>query len=110
MTDKEIYESQEDVISNLEVYGISESMIASGYPMSTEIGELSEPSLALDVYCFCGYDDEMYTNSGKGHPYAEITLDDFPAETLRNAVVRAKNLGKAPLGSGHDNYLNGIVA
>ena len=29
---------------------------------------------------------------------------------MRNAVVRAKRLGKAPIGSGHDNYLNGIVA
>lgn len=110
MTDKEIYESQEDVISNLEVYGISESMIASGYPMSTEIGELSEPSLALDVYCFCGYDDEMYTNSGKGHLYAENCVGEFPDNLLKNTVARAKHLGKAPLGSGHDNYLNGIVA
>lgn len=110
MTDKEIYESQEDVISNLNTFGITDSMWASGYPMSTEIGDLFDPSLALDVYCFCGYDDVMYSASGKGHPYAENSIDVFPAETLRNAVVRAKRLGKAPLGSGHDNYLNGIIA
>lgn len=36
MTDKEIYESQEDVISNLNVFGVTDSMWASGYPMSTE--------------------------------------------------------------------------
>lgn len=110
MTDKEIYESQEDVISNLNTFGITDSMWASGYPMSTEIGYLFDPSLALGVYCFCGHDDVMYSASGKGHPYTEDSIDVFPAETLRNAVVRAKRLGKTPIGSGHDNYLNGIVA
>ena len=110
MTDKEIYESQEDVISNLNTFGITDSMWASGYPMSTEIGDLFDPSLALDIYCFCGHDDVMYSASGKGHPYAMDSIDVFPAETLRNAVVRAKRLGKSQVGSGHDNYLNGIVA
>ena len=110
MTDKEIYESQEVVISNLNTFGITDSMWASGYPMSTEIGDIFDPSLALDVYCFCGYDDVMYSASGKSHPYAMDSIDVFPAETLRNAVVRAKRLGKSQVGSGHDNYLNGIVA
>lgn len=109
MIDKEIYESQEDVISNLNVFGVTDSMWASGYPMSTELGDLFDSSFALDVYCF-GYDDKMYSNSGQGHTCAENCINEFPAELLRNTVVRAKRLGKAPLGSGHDNYLNGCVA
>lgn len=110
MTDKEIYESQEDVISNLNVFGVADSMWASGYPMSTEIGDLFDPSLVLDVYCFCGYDDVTHSDSGEGHPCAENSIDVFSDETLRNAVARAERLGKSPLGSGHDNYLNGCVA
>lgn len=92
MTDKEIYESQEDVISNLEVYGVSESMIASGYPMSTEIGDIDEPSQELVYYCLYEYDK------------------DSSDKQMQNVVARAERLGKSPLGSGHDNYLNGCVA
>lgn len=92
MTDKEIYESQEDVISNLNIFGVADSMWASGYPMSTEIGDIDEPSQALIYYC-------LYEND-----------KDSSDKQIRNAAVRAERLGKSPLGSGHDNYLNGIVA
>ena len=92
MTDKEIYERQEDVISNLNIFGIADSMWASGYPMSTEIGDLDEPSQSLTYYCL--YRDDK----------------DSQYKTIQNAVARAERLGKAPLGSGHDNYLNGCVA
>ena len=92
MTDKEIYERQEDVIGNLNVFGVTDSMWASGYPMSTEIGYLDEPSQSLTYYCL--YRDDK----------------DSQDKTIQNAVARAERLGKAPLGSGHDNYLNGCVA
>lgn len=92
MTDKEIYERQEDVISNLNVFGIADSMWASGYPMSTEIGDLDEPSQYLTYYCIYKY------------------CADNQDKTIQNAVARAERLGKSPLGSGHDNYLNGCVA
>lgn len=92
MTDKEIYERQEDVISNLNIFGLTDSMWASGYPMSTEIGDLEEPSQSLAYYCLYKYDrDSQY-------------------KTMQNAAARAERLGKSPLGSGHDNYLNGCVA
>ena len=92
MTDKEIYERQEDVISNLNIFGLTDSMWASGYPMSTEIGDLDEPSQSLIYYCL--YRDDK----------------DSQDKTIQNAVARAERLGKSPLGSGHDNYLNGCVA
>ena len=92
MTDKEIYERQEDVISNLNIFGLTDSMWASGYPMSTEIGDLDEPSQSLIYYCL--YRDDK----------------DSQDKTIQNAVARAERLGRSPLGSGHDNYLNGCVA
>ena len=92
MTDKEIYERQEDVISNLNIFGLADSMWASGYPMSTEIGDLDEPSQSLTYYCL--YRDDK----------------DSQDKTIQNAAARAERLGKSPLGSGHDNYLNGCVA
>ena len=92
MTDKEIYERQEDVISNLNIFGLADSMWASGYPMSTDIGDLDEPSQSLTYYCL--YRDDK----------------DSQDKTIQNAAARAERLGKSPLGSGHDNYLNGCVA
>lgn len=92
MTDKEIYERQEDVISNLNIFGLADSMWASGYPMSTEIGDLDEPSQSLTYYCLYKCDK------------------DSQDKTIQNAAVRAERLGRSPLGSGHDNYLNGCVA
>ena len=92
MTDKEIYERQEDVISNLKIFGLADSMWASGYPMSTEIGDLDEPSQSLTYYCLYKY------------------YKDSQDKAIQNAVARAERLGKATLGSGHDNYLNGCVA
>lgn len=92
MTDKEIYERQEDVISNLNIFGLADSMWVSGYPMSTEIGDIDEPSQELIYYC-------LYEND-----------KDSSDKQIQNAAARAERLGRSPLGSGHDNYLNGCVA
>ena len=92
MTDKEIYERQEDVISNLNIFGLADSMWASGYPMSTEIGDLEGPSQSLAYYCLYKYHE------------------DSQDKTIQNAAARSERLGRSPLGSGHDNYLNGCVA
>lgn len=109
MTDKEIYESQADVISNLKVYGISESMIASGYPMLSNNGDDFDTyyqAQAIDTYFEVEKNEENYDYVRKFLPEnAALTLDE-----VKKAINRSKKLGKAPLGSGHDNYLNGIVA
>ena len=60
------------IVRNVCVYGLNESITASGYPM------LKEPPRS-----FWGY-----------------SKDD---------TERAKKLGHAPIGSGHDNFLKGIV-
>ena len=109
MTDKEIYESQEDVISNRCVYGISESMIASGYPMLSNNGDdfdIYYQAQAIDTYFDVEKNEDNYDYVRKFFPEnAALTLDE-----VKKAINRSKKLGKAPLGSGHDNYLNGIVA
>lgn len=109
MTDKEIYESQEDVISNRYVYGISKSMVASGYPMLSNTGDDFDTyyqARAIDTYFNVEQNEENYDYVRELFPEnAVLTLDE-----VKKAINRSKKLGKAPLGSGHDNYLNGIVA
>lgn len=68
-------------IKNFKIYGLEESIIRSGYPMQTR-----EPNNL--------YDDE-------GHVIGE--------EGSNKDYTRAKKLAKVPPGSGHDNFLKGII-
>lgn len=68
------------LVSNVRVYGLDESIIASGYPML-------EKALT----------EEEFENRIK--EYQENNTGD----------KRAKNLGNVDIGTGHDNYLNGVV-
>ena len=67
-------------IKNVKVYGLEESIIRSGYPMQTE-----EPE-NLD----------LYDGDGKQAYF----LGD---------IKRTKKLAKTPIGSGHNNFLKGII-
>lgn len=58
-------------VKDLRVYGLDESVVASGFPMMLKAKELNEGS------------NKDYT--------------------------RAKKLAGVPIGSGHDNFLNGII-
>lgn len=66
-------------IDNARVYGLEESIIASGYPMQVSTCEMAHKS--------------QVTNK-------VISEDDYK---------RARHLGKAVPGSGHDCYLKGII-
>ena len=66
-------------IFNVRVYDLTESVIASGYPMSTEVKSIED-----------------------------MTSEEFN-DTLPNHFERARKLGKTPNGSGHDNFLKGIL-
>lgn len=108
MTDKEIYESQEDVISNRCVYGISKSMVASGYPMLINTGDDFDTyyqARAIDTYFNVEKSDENYDYVRELFPENAV----LPLDEVKKMINRSKKLGKSPLGSGHDNYLNGIV-
>lgn len=64
-------------VFNVRVYGLEESLIASGYPMVADnIGEM-------------------------------LGLDDATLEDICNK--RGNKLGSVPTGTGHDNFLKGIV-
>ena len=66
-------------VDNARVYGLDESIIASGYPMQTYTVDLDE----LEIL-----DEEVIT---------------------KKDLKRAKHLGNAVAGSGHDCFLKGIV-
>lgn len=66
-------------VSNARVYGLDESIIASAYPMLTNTVEMTDNS-----------------------PITNLVISD-------KDMKRAKHLGNAIPGSGHDCYLKGII-
>ena len=66
-------------IENVSVYGLEQSIIRSGYPM--HVGEPEDLSMILQ---------QQWNNS-------------------ENHKNRAKKLAKTPVGSGHNNFLKGII-
>lgn len=80
-------------ISNVKVYGLEESIIASGYPM------LSKPHTEIEFL------DKLWDVNS-------VLFDENRKEDLTWAEKRiktAKHLGHAGLGEGHSNYLSGIT-
>lgn len=76
-------------IKNVKVYGLEESIMASGYPMQTgepiDLEDIFDPAVSkLNNYLYAGTDDSK-------------------------DAVRAKKLAKTPIGSGHSNFLKGII-
>ena len=76
-------------IKNVKVYGLEESIMASGYPMQTgepiDLEDIFDPAVSkLNNYLYAGTDDSK-------------------------DAVRAKKLAKTPIGSGHNNFLKGII-
>ena len=67
-------------VDNARVYGLEESIIASGYPMQVDTYDLDE--------------DE---------------LDEKESRLIPKDIKRAKHLGNAVPGSGHDCFLKGII-
>ena len=72
----------QDIISNVEIYGLRESMVASGYPML----------------------DEPYT-----HEEFVTACEDIVVDKNSRHLKRSKNLAGTNIGEGHDNYLNGVI-
>lgn len=80
-------------ISNVKVYGLEESIVASGYPM------LSKPYTEIE------FQDKLWDIN-------TVLFDENRKEDLTWAEKRiktAKHLGKVPTGTGHDSYLKGIT-
>lgn len=66
-------------ITSTAVYGLRASLIASAYPMAAE------------------------------EPKELTTFDLYSNEPRKEDLARAIRLGNSPVGSGHDNFLNGII-
>jgi hypothetical protein len=76
-------------IKNVKVFGLEESIIASGYPMQTgesiDLDDIFDPVMSkLNNYLYAGIDESK-------------------------DATRAKKLAKTPIGSGHNNFLKGII-
>lgn len=81
-------------ISNVRVYGLEESIVASGYPMLSKPytdGEFEDK--AADINSILFFD---------GGSEADLTWAEKRIKT-------AKHLGSVPSGTGHDNFLRGII-
>ena len=72
-------------ISNVKVYGLEESIIASGYPFRTDLPSDMKNMLAIVNEYNIDYPDKV------------------------NSFKRAVKLGNTPIGSGHSNFAKGVV-
>lgn len=79
-------------IYNVRVYGLEESLKASGYPMKEDKPE--------------EFSNVIYMDPDENNPIETCFAEE---EEREKAIERAIKLGTAPTGSGHDNYLCGIV-
>ena len=70
------------LVSNIRIFGIFESMVASGYPM------MSEPPNEKEFVDLCK--DVCVNENSIGRK-------------------RSEKLANTPIGSGHSNYLNGVI-
>lgn len=89
-------------ISNVRVYGLEESIYASGYPMLTT---------APDGKRFCDEVSKIWGQvyshrTGMGIKYNDLGK---PLEELNRHAARASKLANTPAGSGHANFLKGII-
>lgn len=78
-------------VSNVEVLGLSRSIVASGYPMKAE-----------------GYTKEEYDKLVE-EVKSYLKTGSTKSERVKRMVSVAKKLGHASPGSGHDSFLKGIV-
>ena len=78
-----------EIISNVKIYGLYESMVASGYPI------LINPYTPKD---FC----EQIDGIDNVDLIGETTTEN-------NNTKRAVNLASTNIGEGHDNFLNGVI-
>lgn len=82
-------------IKNVKVYGLEESILASGYPMQTQTPDEND---------FC---DDVNTISYVLNFGTEYFNNESKKEMSRH-LKRIKNLAQTPKGDGHDQFLTGI--
>lgn len=78
---------EKQLVSNVRVYGLAESILSSGYPF------LLKPVSEKDFNFQC----------------SNIDIDCHHRNFDNKHIKRAIKLANVPVGSGHDNFLNGII-
>jgi len=78
---------EKHLVSNVRVYGLAESIFSSGYPMLTKPVSQQDFKKAI----------------------TEINIAIHKKEFDNKHIKRAIKLATVPIGSGHDNFLNGII-
>lgn len=98
-------------IKNTKVYGLEESIIRSGYPHS-----IGEPDLMTELHKIdlCTIPEEVLSLNQYGiMDYAKQHNLGIPIKMMRDLteqdMKRIKTLAQNPVGSGHNNFLKGII-
>lgn len=96
-------------ITNLKVYDLYESIVASGYAMRTDdvASETIESEVSLVKQYIDWYGKESIVRSAKEPKEVRNGFTKWK-QLVCNHIRRAINLGTSKVGSGHGNYLNGI--
>lgn len=92
------------MIKNVKVYGLYESMVASGYPMLEE--ELTEKEFAYEVYNLKKHIEICEDLAKKGIAIKDVA--DKELQTAYKHFRRCLNLGNAKESSGHDCFAKGV--
>ena len=85
-------------VTNVKVYDLDESIIASGYPMMTDVSRAEDE---VNVFRLC---------MANG-PFDEDDDDEIVNQLVKDAyksLKRAKNLASTGMGEGHNQFLTGI--
>lgn len=95
-------------VTNVKVYEIAESIVASGYPMRTDFNQANIENEEIYVRNFvkCLLNGKTIEQAIEA---AETYLEGEALETLKKHVKRAFKLAEAPNGSGHNNFLSGCL-
>lgn len=93
-----------DIVSNVRVYGLAESMVASSYPMLEN--PLSEAEFDFEVNNLYRYMEECIAKAKEG-----VAIKDLEESNFKKAYKhyrRCLNLGNVESGTGHDCFAKGV--
>lgn len=93
-----------NIVSNVRIYGLAESMVASGYPMLEE--PLTEEQFDFEVMNIDKYLEECIELAKQGTAIKD--LEDGNLKTAYKHYRRCLNLGNAKGSSGHDCFCKGV--
>lgn len=95
-------------VTNVKVYDLAESVVASGYPMRTDFNEanIENEEIYVRNYLKCLMNGKTFEQADEA---AESYLEGEALATLKRHIKRMLTLASAPANSGHANYISGIL-